>query len=181
MRNLVRYLFLNAFLFVSTLLSQDTTTINFKVDNSSYWITAGVGNCYFGPTFKTNLSYSYKNNIFTLRYFVADEFRVASTEDDPPIKIKEIGALYGLSQRNKMIVFALGAGVAYIKGTLRGKQIGDNKFEGIDISALGIPIEGNFRIEFCKYIGVGGTLYGNINSKQIFGGWAIEFYLGKLR
>jgi len=180
MKNLIRYFLIITSLSASNSFAQDSTANNFEVGNSNAWIKAGVGNSYFGPTFKTNLSYSFKKSIFTLRYISAKEFHLFGG-GDPPIQVKEIGALYGISFRKYTLVFTLSGGVAYINGILRGNPIDYRKSESIKVSTISIPLEVNFRIEFCKYVGMGGTLFGNINSKQTFGGWAIEFYIGKLR
>jgi photosystem II stability/assembly factor-like uncharacterized protein len=148
----------------------------------SGWIILGVGSSHFGPALYMNFSYSYKNNIFTMRYLKADEFRfnVEGHYDQPALSCKEFGILYGRSYRKNNIILSLSAGVGYIKGIDRGKHIEYKEYEKVDISTFGMPFEAGFRFEF-GFFGIGGSWYGNLNSKKSFSGGLFEISIGVLR
>lgn len=153
--------------------------------NSSYdfWASLGIGSNYFGLTFKSNLSYNYRNNLFTIRYFEAEEFIFSGAEDvfdEPTIYIKEIGFLYGRTMQKDILVLGLAAGIGYVDGVLRGDKIGYREYESIKISDISIPVELNFRFELSKYFGLGGSVFSNFNKEKSIVGGAIELQIGKL-
>jgi hypothetical protein len=169
------------FMIIGTLFAGGKISNN-NEQKSSGWLSFGIGQCYFGPTFNTSFSYSYKKNIFTIRYLKASEFRFdpgGTNYDDPALSLKEIGVLYGRSSRNKQLLFSILAGIGLVNGIDRGKQIEYNKYEKINISTFGIPLEAKFRIELSRYVGIGGSCFGNINTKKTFFGGMLELYLGK--
>ena len=103
------------------------------------------------------------------------------TFNNPPKRIKEFGILYGLSFRQKVMVANFTAGLGYINGIMRGKQLDYVYYEAVKISNISIPLEANFRIEFNKYIAIGGSFFSNLNYKRSFVGWSAEICIGKLR
>jgi photosystem II stability/assembly factor-like uncharacterized protein len=145
------------------------------------WISFGLGSSYFGPALYINLSYLYNNNVFTMRYLKADEFRfnIEGHHDEPALSCSEFGILYGRSFIKDNLVLSLSAGVGYIKGIDRGDQIESKKYKRIDISTIGMPFEASFRFEF-GFFGVGGSWYGNLNSKKSFSGGLFEISIGIL-
>ena len=172
------------FMIFSPLLAQEKEPENYDAGVPTYWISSGIGNSYFGPTFKADISFSFYKSIFTIRYFTAQEFQFAAGDhqfDDPPIKIKEFGLLYGLSLRQEVMVANFTAGLAYVNGIMRGKQLDYVYYEAVKISNISIPLEANFRIEFNKYIAIGGSFFSNLNYKRSFVGWSAEICIGKLR
>jgi len=145
----------------------------------------GFGKSYFGPTINLSLSYAYKSNIFTVRYLRADEFQFGvdgSVFPEPSIRFKEFGLLYGLSQRNDIVVVSASAGIAYVNGIERGREIryGD-LYENVNISTMGFAYEAELRVEFASFIGMGFTFFGNLNSKRNYYGGMLMITVGKLR
>ncbi len=161
--------------------AQENDTKNYEVESSNFWISSGIGNSYFGPTFKADLSYSFNKNIFTIRFFSSQEFQFSAGDhqfDDPPKRIKEFGLLYGLSFHQEIMVANFIAGLGYVNGILRGKQLHYVYYETIKISNISIPLETNFRIEFNKYVAIGGSFFSNLNSKRSFVVGLRKFVLG---
>ena len=147
-------------------------------EKSSAWLSLGVGASYFGLTFGESFSYNYHNNVFTLRYLKADEFQfnVEGDYDNPALRFREIGFLYGRVHREDYLVLSLSVGMSLINGVDRGKQINYREYERRDISGYGIPFEAKFRFEIGR-IGVGGSWFGNINLKKSFSGAMLEMHL----
>jgi glucose-6-phosphate isomerase len=71
----------------------------FAENKSRGWLSAGIGGSHFGPCFYGSFTYSYENNLFTVRYFKANEFvfNVDGVYDKPFLACREFGILYGMS------------------------------------------------------------------------------------
>ena len=93
--------------------------------------------------------------------------------------LKELGILYGRISRNEFVVVGLSTGIGYVNGTGRGGEIGNGKFEQIDISTFSIPLEATVRVDIAKYAGIGGSLFGNVNTQKTYLGGALNLYIGK--
>jgi len=170
---------------VNNLRAQEKDSTENFIQNSSAWLRLGLGKSYFGPTTNISLSYAYKNNIFTARFLKADEFRFGvdgSAFPEPSIGFKEFGLLYGLSQRNSIVMMSASAGIAYIKGLDRGREIRyHDLYEKVNISTVGFAYEAELRVEFTSFIGMGFTFFGNLNSKRNYYGGMLMITVGKLR
>ena len=154
-----------------------------NIENSSYWISFGLGKNYFGPAINFGISYSFNNNVFTVKYLKANEFTFSAggyDSDEPLLKLEEVGALYGRTYREGNILLSLSGGISYIYGINRGKQMQPKEFEKIKISTIGIPFETSFRIEFNYFLGIGASCFGNLNNKKTYLGGMLNIYLGKL-
>lgn len=148
---------------------------------TKYWLNAGIGKCYFGPTIKLGISYEYNQNIFSFRYLKADEFRFSTggyNFEEPPLKFYEIAVLYGYPYRIHNMTIGFLAGIGYINGIERGTLIQNRLYESIKISQLSLPIEAYLKIEPLKYFSLGITGFGNINAKRSFFGGMIELSIG---
>ena len=77
------------------------------------------------------------------------------------------------------MLFSLLGGISYINGVDRSKKIKEKEYEKINMSDFSILLEAKFRIETSSYTGIGGTCFGNINTKKTFWGGMLELYLGK--
>lgn len=164
-------------------LSDMATDEDFVTDQTitKYWLNAGIGKCYFGPTIKLGISYEYNQNIFSFRYLKADEFQFSTGGyhfEEPPLKFYEIAALYGYPYRIHNMTIGFLAGIGYINGTDRGSLIQNKLYVNIKISQLSIPIETYFKIEPFKYVSLGITGFGNINAKRSFFGGMIDLSIG---
>lgn len=164
-------------------ISDMVTDEDFAIDQAitKYWLNAGIGKCYFGPTIKLGISYEYNQNIFSIRYLKADEFRFRAggyNFEEPPLKFYEIAMLYSYPYRTHNMTIGFLAGIGYINGIERGTLIQNKLYESIKISQLSIPIEAYFKIEPFKYVSLGITGFGNINSKKSFLGGMLEISVG---
>jgi hypothetical protein len=184
---LLKIIFVLIFLIltVNNLHAQEKDSTENFIQNSSAWLRLGLGKSYFGPTTNVSLSYAYKNNIFTARFLKADEFRFGvdgSVFPNPSIGFKEFGLLYGLSQRNDIVLVSASAGIAYVNGIDRGREISPyHLYEQVNISTLGFAYEAELRVEFANFIGMGFTFFGNLNSKRNYYGGMLMITAGKLR
>jgi hypothetical protein len=155
---------------------------NKTIYNQGYWLSLGIGKNYFGPTLNFSFSYSFDNNIFTVKYLKANEFTFSPGGydfDEPRLKLEEIGALYGKTYREGYILLSLSGGISYVYGINRGIQIQPKEFEKIKISTLGIPLEANFRIEINSFLGIGASCFGNLNNQKTYLGGMVQIYIGK--
>lgn len=168
------------FLFTFNSFAQKTPENN----SGSFWFNGGVGSSYFGPSFNWGLSYSYNENIFSARYIKADEFVWGSpgggkSWDDPQMKMREIGFLYGRAQRNGILTLSLSGGLSYIDAVKRGAKISEKQYEKVNIQTIGLPLELHVRIDITSFLGIGGSCFGNLNSKRSFAGGSLNLYLGR--
>jgi hypothetical protein len=155
---------------------------NKTIYNQGYWLSLGIGKNYFGPALNFSLSYSYDNNVFTVKFIKANEFTFSPGGYDfnePLLKLEEIGALYGKIYREGYILLSLSGGISYVYGINRGKQIQSKEYEKIKISTLGIPFEANFRIEINSFLGIGASCFGNLNNQKTYLGGMVQIYIGK--
>jgi hypothetical protein len=160
---------------------EDSSQDAFHNENhdSAAWIKAGVGNCFFGLTSGVSFAYSFGNNIFSLRFISANEFvfNVEGIYDEPLLSYQELGITYGRAYREKNVVWSCAAGLGFVSGANRGRLEKDRTYERIQLSGLCIPFEAGFRIELW-HLGIGGSLFGSINSERTFCGWMLEIYVG---
>jgi hypothetical protein len=144
------------------------------------WFSIGLGKCYFGPTGYYSLSFAYNENICTVRYLTADEFKLnfgGASYDNPMLSIKEKGMLYGRSYRKENLFLSLSGGIGYISGIDRGKKIAEKVYERVNISTYGIPFEAKFRFDI-GFVGIGGAWFGNINRQKFLSGGLLEISIG---
>ena len=155
---------------------KDTT-----VQKNGYWVGLGVGGNYFGPTFCTNLSFTINQNLFSIKYSKSDEFNLSFSGydfEEPYLTLKEFGVLYGRIYRKSFILLSALAGISYLKGINRGRNIQYNDYETINISTLGFAFEAEVMFEFTNFIGLGILYYGNINKKKTFTGGMLRLKFG---
>jgi len=154
-----------------------------EVENSpGFWLNLGLGKSHFGPTLNTSMSYGFNKNLLILRYLSADEFRfnVEGHYDEPALRVREIGLLYGKYILEKGVRLSLSAGVSYVHGVDRGNHLQFKEYERVNISAFGIPAELNVQAEISRYFGFGFTAFGNFNNQKSFYGGSIKLIFGKL-
>ena len=146
----------------------------------SIYASFGFGGNYFGVTFGTELCYAQNNNIFSIRYLSANEFRfnVDGVYDQPALSMKEIGLLYGRYMFKASGQLSIAAGLGLLNGLDRGNQIDFHEYKKLEIHTLGLSFEGRFFLIFSKYSGIGIVLFGNLNPKKSFVGVMIEIHLG---
>jgi len=173
-------IFILFFISKSYLQASDLQLEDSLENKSSCWLALGIGNNYFGPNLSANLSYTFNQNLFTIKYSKSDEFRfgVENNFDEPSLEIKEYAILYGRTFRENILLFSVSAGVSYLKGVNRGKNIQYNNFEKVNISTIGFPFEAEAMFEFTNYFGIGILFYGNLNKEKVFGGVMLRLKIG---
>jgi hypothetical protein len=159
---------------------QETYSINNDSANVGGCIRGGIGSCYFGLTSEKSLSFYYNENLFTIRYLKADPFVIGLGDiyDEPELTMREIGILYGRSQRKRYMVLSLSGGISIINGVIRGKQLSEHKFEQINIAELSIPLEAEMRLEIANTVGIGFSVFANLNTKRAFLGGMLKLSIG---
>ncbi|MGE5351149.1 MAG: hypothetical protein ACM3P0_03645 [Acidobacteriota bacterium] len=156
-----------------------------QIENkNSFWFNGGVGSSYFGPTFNWGVSYSYGQNIFSARYLKGDEFVWGSpgggkSWDDPQLKMKEFGLLYGRSVSQGILDISLSGGLSYIDGIYRGGKISEKMYAKVNISTIGVPLELHVRVKITDFLGIGASCFGNVNPDRSFAGGTFNIYLGR--
>jgi len=169
--------------FISVLLALSFFAYSgFAEDKSQLWLNVGIGGSHFGPCFYSSIAYSHNNDIFTVRYFKADEFvfNVDGVYDKPFLTCKEFGILYGISYPKNINLLSFSAGIGYVSGTDRGNKITYHQFEPINISTLGIPFEAKFQFTVLGDLNIGGAWFGNINSAKPYTGFILKISVGVL-
>jgi hypothetical protein len=141
-------------------------------------LTIGIGSGYFGPTIYSGITYIVNDNVIALRYCRADElrFNVDGQYDEPALRCKEYGVLYGRAFRKEILEISVCAGIAYVDGIDRGLMIENKQFVPIQISTIGLPFEARIRFDF-GVINLGGAWYGDINDKRSSTGAMLELSL----
>lgn len=163
-----------------SLLSFDLLSQDSEEPESRYWVSVGLGGSHFGPGFYGSCSYSYKHNLFFVRFMKGDEFRWnpgGAQYDDPQLTLKEAGILYGRCYTDKSVTLSLSAGVGYVQATDRGKLIQYDKYERISISTVGVPFEITVRAVFGPWA-IGGCWAGNVNANKFISAGVIQLSFG---
>lgn len=165
---------------INPIYAQETSSSSIYDRDYSIWLDAGLAKCHFGPTIYSNLTVSKNDDLLSLRYLNASEFRWGNDAaiDHPDLEMYEIGLLYGRELRKKAVVFTIEGGIGYIHGIDRGSLIQGNEYTKEKISNICIPIESRIRLELCRYIGIGVFFIGNINAKKSFSGGGLDIQIG---
>jgi hypothetical protein len=83
----------------------------------------------------------------------------------------DCGVLYGVSTVDRYTNASASVGLSYVSGQLSDREV----------RTVGIPLEANFTVVPCAYVGIGAGAFANLNSTQPFYGGVIFLRLGKLR
>ncbi len=166
-------------LFAVTSVSQAQTDLEKHI----FWISPTVGKATF-PSAMLSVGYepATSQSVFVGRYTVNAEL---FPDEEPGIKLQELGLLYGRRIGNVRVV----AGLASIWGNYRGAYIqtdpdpltgNGREYEFVSYKTWGIPAEVRYMLT-SKYVGIGLTAFGTLNQKRSFGGLGVSFYLGKMK
>ena len=151
--------------------------------NVDIWARGGVGNCHFGLAGAWSVGCSFGSLGASVRYISSSEFRLgsdASVFEKPELSCKELGILIGIASREKdVVVWSCSAGLGIMRAVDRGGVINEltKEYKKIEINGGCIPFEAGVRIEFWHF-GIGGSLFGNLNTTTSFVGWMVDLYLG---
>ena len=168
-------LILSNLIFSQSFFSEDSLN-----NRNCYWIGLGLGGNYFGPNLSVIISYNNNHDLYSFKFSKSDEFNlgVENNFDNPYLTMKEYSFLYGKTLREKIILLGLSAGLSYLNGVNRGKQIENKEYEKVKINTVGIPFEAELMLEFSNIIGAGFIFYGNINKDKVITGVMFRIKFG---
>jgi hypothetical protein len=200
-RNIISFLSVGAVLILlipNCLISQgvksDTKPISQnKISNfSNNWINAGIGVCSFGLSSGANFSHQSGKKLITVRATYNEELTIFGPS--PSEQAWDVGVMYGRIAKSKYGFASISAGLGLVGGVKRGRYLDDDfqgrygwfaividRYEKIDFLTLGIPAEIQaFWTPFSK-LGIGITLFGNLNPEKSFAGLLVSIQIGDLR
>ena len=164
-----------------------------KIANSTNnWINAGVGVCSFGLSSGANFSHQSGKKLITVRATYNQELTIFGPT--PSEEAWDVGVMYGGIAKSKYGFASISAGLGLVGGVKRGSYLGSNfqgryawfaiiteQYKENNFLTLGIPAEIQaFWTPFSK-VGIGFTLYGNLNLEKSFAGLLISIQIGDLR
>ena len=147
------------------------------------WFSGGLGKSEL-PSGMVAFGYEplSKPSLLLARYVINTQLL---SNDQPNIKVNEIGLLYGV----KVSKFYFSSGISGVWGVNRGNYLrsdpdpltyGFHYYEPFKYVTVGLPGEIRF-ITSTKNVGIGVTGFGNLNSKRSFVGVNLSLYLGRLK
>ena len=74
-------------------------------------------------------------------------------------------------------MLSFSCGVGFMDGIYRGRKLVEDVYERKEISTYVIPFEAKFMFEI-GFIGLGGSWFGNLNSKKSISGGMVELSIG---
>jgi hypothetical protein len=179
MKHIILIIFLSVFstnlIFSQSFFSEDSLN-----NRNCYWVGFGLGGNHFGPSFSVILSYNNNHDLYSLKFSRSSElnFGVENKFDNPSLQLSEYSFLYGKTLRQSVVLLSFSAGLSYLDGVSRGKQVQDKEFEKIKINTIGIPFETELMLEFSKYAGIGLTFNGNLNKEKSYVGGMFRIKVG---
>jgi len=184
--------------FITGLLLYSLTCVSQVVDfeNDEYWVDAGVGG--FSTIDEiSDISWHLSVNLFKdttfykIKYTRNEEWDFSFSGPRPEEKYNSISLMIGKGFSRKHIQLQYLGGLGITGGIKRGKFIkrtGQYLFFGpYDVYeedkfiTLSIPLEVGLTFKPGKYIGIGGTLFGDLNKVRPYYGLALKLSVGKLR
>lgn len=160
--------------------------------NRQYWINGGPGASSAGLS--AGLSFSHLNgkHLITVRSTYNEELIIFGPS--PAESIWDVGVMYGRSAKSKYGFASVSAGLGLVGGVKRGTYLGDNlddgygwfvikidRYEKDEFVTLGFPAEIQAFWTPLSKLGIGITLYGNLNPEKSFAGFLVSIQIGNLR
>jgi hypothetical protein len=144
----------------------------------SFWINAGVGVGTVDLAAAASASYQFGSSLLSVRTAATGEFELLGPADE----LWDVGLLYGRATPPGTFHAALGAGVAVVRGTLRGGGgFGPPEREERIPTTVGLPVELQLFWRPTTILGLGIYGFANANREQSFAGAALSVQLGSLR
>ena len=180
-----KVLFILLIIYTQSLYSQ-------KSNDSTHLIFGTIGIGAFdaehsgGIDAQFSLDFQKKHDQWKIRYIGASEFNLFGPS--PLETFNDFGVLYGRVANYKDIQFSVSGGFGIVTGVMRGAYITSTsgffsfpEYEKRQFFTYGIPLEANFSYNPLKFLGVGLTVFANINPESSF--WGINFMwkIGKVR
>lgn len=164
--------------------------------NKRYWIDLGVGGYVSNEStegFSLNMgcSFYHDSSLYKIRVLLSEEFKLFGPH--PNESSYELGLMKSITFGNKYLQVVFSGGLGLFGGVKRGDllytepsqgwfTIGDRRhFEADNFIVPSIPIEADFTLKASNNIGVGLTLFGDINYKRPQIGGSVKFSFGRFR
>jgi hypothetical protein len=126
------------------------------------WAFGGGGISNLGGTVGAGLSHQFKSHLLSGRFLRNYDFNGGGGT-----KSWEIGGLYGRSYKTQYAMISGSGGVAYVGPSPK-------------MGTVGLPLESQVFWTPTRYFGVGIYVFGNVNTKQSFGGAMLGIQLGRV-
>lgn len=150
--------FLSFWILIGTHAQAQKVTTN-KAPNL-YWVFGGGGLSSQGGSVGFGASHQFRKHIITGRFVRNYDFNDGGT------KGWDVGALYGRSYKTQFAMISLGAGLGYVGPSSDG--------------TVGIPLESQIFWTPTEYFGIGVYGFGNLNTKDSFGGALLGIQIGRV-
>jgi hypothetical protein len=125
-----------------------------------FWVVGGGGISSLGGSVGVGASHQFKSHIISGRFVRNYDF------DDHGTQNWDVGALYGRSYKTGFAMISGSAGIAYVGGNAN--------------PTVGIPLESQIFWTPTRYFGIGVYGFGNINTKNSFGGALLGLQFGRV-
>ncbi len=185
MKNLI--LFIYSILQAYSIYSQQPSD-----KTNKYWIDAGIGNYSNfhnsgGLNWNTSINFMQNRISLKIRYLNHEELNILGPS--PAERFNSVGFLIGKSILAKYGHCSFVGGIGIVSGTKRGNLlytnstlIGDGRhYERNSFTSISIPLEVDLQYSPFKYVGIGTSLYCDLNLKNPMWGFLFKIALGKLR
>ncbi|MEZ5360086.1 MAG: hypothetical protein R3F48_14815 [Candidatus Zixiibacteriota bacterium] len=124
------------------------------------------------------LVYIHGKHMYTFGYTANDDIHLFSSNYEEE---ECVHFMYGRCYRMKYGLFSLSAGLGLVTGTVRQENATSYIDKYTDFGPnLGLPIQAQAIWRPTPVIGLGAKLFGNINSKNSYGGMHICLIIGKI-
>ncbi len=148
---------------------------NSSVKKKHCWVNFGAGSGSISEdafALSANATYQFGKNLLTLRAAGMGELFGKSIGDN--------GLLYGLALNQEQVFVSVGAGIAFVEGSISQGLFSIKAPEKIG-PTIGIPVEAQLFWRPAHFLGIGLYAFANLNSEEPFAGITLGFQFGKLR
>lgn len=125
-----------------------------------FWVVGGGGLSNLGGSVGFGASHQFRSHIISGRFVRNYDFDGRGTQN------WDVGALYGRSYKTGIAMISGSAGVAYVGGS--------------SDPTVGIPLESQIFWTPTRYFGIGIYGFGNLNTKNSFGGALLGLQFGRV-
>ena len=146
-----------------------------NVQEKNFWVNLGLGSGSISENafaLNANMTYQFGKNMLTLRAAGMGELFGKSIGDN--------GLLYGIALRQEQVLFSVGAGLAFVEGSISHGLFSTKEPEKIG-PTIGIPLEAQLFWRPTRFLGIGLYAFANLNPEESFAGITLGFQFGKLR
>lgn len=169
--------------------SNTKNEISYPIAKELYWFNGGIGSSSAGLSAGISFSHLNGKHLFTVRSTFNEELVIFGPT--PAENAWDFGCMYGRVAKSNSGFASIAAGFGLVGGVRRGRYLGyevngsswfgTSRYVADDFFTLGIPAELQaFWTPFSK-LGIGITLYGNLNLERSFAGMLISLQIGNLR